>query len=318
MTLANTATFRAHSSHPQVRIIVDSCSSITEEIAESLGVDVIEFPFVLGGQDMRADQWTSMTPHEFYDRMRAGERALTSAIPTGEFVELFEQCAQEGIPTLYLSLTAGLSSSIHDAQQAASQVLDAHPDFQLVALDNRMPSLTALLLASEACRLRDLGSSMQEIAQWARTAPDRVHGYFTLDSLRWLAAGGRVPKAAASISTVLDVKANLTYALDGSLTLTGMSRGRKKALKSLVAQLDENYAGDANLPLGIADADCPQDAETLEHMVREWFDAHGLTCPPIVHLTVDATIGSHVGPGMVALAFWGVDRTKGWKSGGKR
>ena len=98
MTLASTSTFRAHSTHPQVRIIVDSCSSITEEIAESLGVDVIEFPFVLGGQDMRADQWASMTPHEFYDRMRGGARALTSAIPTGEFVELFEQCAQEGIP----------------------------------------------------------------------------------------------------------------------------------------------------------------------------------------------------------------------------
>ena len=91
-----------------------------------------------------------------------------------------------------------------------------------------------------------------------------------------------------------------------------------KALKSLVAQLDDNYIGDVNLPLGIADADCPQDAETLEHMVREWFDAHGLTCPPIVHLTVDATIGSHVGPGMVALAFWGADRTAGWKSSGKR
>ncbi len=316
--LATTRTFRAYSTSPSLRVIVDSCSSVTTEIAEQLGVDVIEFPFVMADGDHRADQWESITPAQFYGRMRAGERALTSAIPTGEFLDLFEACAREGVPTIYLSLTAGLSSSVRDAEQAAADVSAKHPGFKIAALDNRMPSLTALMLAREVCHLRDGGSSFEEVVDFVRRAPDRVHGYFTLDSLRWLAAGGRIPKAAASLSALLDMKANLTYDLDGALTLTGVSRGRKKALKGLVAKLDGNYVGGPGLPIGIADADCPEDADALERQVRAWFEAKGTPCPEIMRLTIDATIGSHVGPGMVALAFWGIDRSAGSWNNGKR
>lgn len=310
--------FRPNSTSNAVRIVVDSCCSLGADHLRDLGVDCVEFPIVMDGVERRDDQWESMSAHEFYQAMRQGARVSTSAIPTGEFVHLFEEFARQGTPAVYLSLTGQLSSSVRDAQEAREQVLRDHPDFALEVVDSRMPSLTSGMVAMELCRLRDAGASFEEIVQAARTLPDHVHGYFTLDSLKWLAAGGRIPKSAASASALLDVKASLGYALDGGLTLTGVARGRKKALKRLVAKFEENYVSGSSRCIGIADADCPQDAEQVESMVRAALDARGLEVPQILRLSVDPTIGSHVGPGMLALAFWGKDRAASGFDGGKR
>ncbi len=308
----------AFSTHPTCRIIIDSCSDVSSELAQRLGVDVIEFPFVLGGEEHWDDLGASLSSQDFYGRMRSGERASTSAIPTGVFAEIFEWCAKQGVPTLYLSFTAGLSSSVHDAETAAAQVRCAHPTFELSVLDNRAPALTALLLAEQACKLRDEGMPMGDIADWADEACNRVHGYFTLESLKWLAAGGRIPKAAASVSSLLNVKPDLTYDLDGSLTLMGVSRGRKKALKWVVDQMRACWDGDTSLPLGIVDADCREDGDALEALVRAYCDERGVACPEIIRFELDPTIGSHVGPGMLALAFWGTDRRSMAGGRGKR
>lgn len=306
------------STHPTCRIVIDSCSDVSRELAQRLGVDVIEFPFVLNGEEHWDDLGESMAPSEFYGRMRSGERASTSAIPTGVFADIFEQFARQGIPTLYLSFTAGLSSSVHDAETAAAQVRCAHPTFELSVLDNRAPALTAGLLAQQACKMRDEGVPMAEIADWADEACNRIHGYFTLESLTWLAAGGRIPKAAASVSSLLNVKPDLTYDLDGSLTLMGVSRGRKKALKWVVDQMREHWCADGSLPLGIVDADCKEDADALEAQVRALCAEKGVACPEIIRFGLDPTIGAHVGPGMVALAFWGTDRRELSGKRGKR
>lgn len=304
--------FRQYSTHPTRRIIVDSCSDITRALAEELGVDLIQFPFVMEDGEHLDDQFESISAAEFYGRMRKGERVLTSSVPHGHFVEVFEVCAAAGIPTLYLSFTAGLSRSIIDAQRAAEQVVEAHPGFDLAVIDNCQPSLSATLLAEGAARMRDEGLSMRELAAWCDRVKPCIHGYFTLESLDWLVAGGRVPKAAATITAVLDMKANLAYDLDGALTLTGVSRGRKKAIKTILKQFKENYEGDAAHPIAIVDADCPADGDAIEQMVR---DELGDDCPRIIRLTLDPTIGAHVGPGMVALSFWGTDRTSSTKRG---
>ena len=306
----DTEHFISYSTHPTCRIVIDTCSDVNRVVARRLGVDVIEFPFVMADGEHWDDNWETVSAPEFYGRMRGGERVMTSAIPVGRFVEIYETCAEAGTPTLYLSFTAGLSSSVNDAQQAAAQVRAAHPDFDLVVIDNRCPSLTASLLAAGACARRDQGMSMHEIADWCSEACYRIHGYFTLDSLKWLAAGGRIPKAAAGVSAVLNVKPNLSYDLDGRLTLSGVSRGRKKALRWVVDQLEDKYRGTAVDPVGIVSADAAADADVVEEGVRAFFAARGQQCPPVERMELDPTIGAHVGPGMVALAFWGVDRRK--------
>ena len=289
------------------RIVVDTCADLTPEIAATLDVDILGFPYMLDGVEHTDDIWTSITPAQFYDQIRSGVRASTSAISLGRYLEFFTQCAEEGTPTVYLCFTSALSSSYDFACQAADQVRAEHPDFELYVVDNALPCACGELLALEAVRQRSAGLTAAQLAEWADQAKTCVHGYFTLDSLESLAAGGRIPPAAAQLSSKLDIKPSLSFDLAGSLTLTGVNRGRKKALKSLIKAFKENYVHDPTLPITIVSADAEKDADWVEAAVRK---EDGCSDVTIIRGAVGPTIGAHVGPGMVALIFWGRDRAE--------
>ena len=287
------------------RIAVDTCCDFTPEIAATLDIDILGFPYILAGVERDDDIWKSMTPKWFYDQIRAGVKASTAAISVGRFLEFFEECAEDGTPTVYFSFTSALSSSYEHACIAAEQVREKHPDFELHVVDNCLPSSTGMLLVLEAVHQRAAGLTAEQLVQWANEAKNYVHGYFTLESLDQLAAGGRIPPAAAQLSSKLDIKPNLSYDLTGALTLTGISRGRKKALKSLVKDFKANYNGDPSLPIAIISADAEKDADWLEAAVRKEAGGEHVN---IIRSSVGPTIGSHVGPGMVAVIFWGGNR----------
>ena len=289
------------------RIVVDTCADLTPEIAATLDVDILGFPYMLDGVEHTDDIWTSITPAQFYDQIRSGVRASTSAISLGRYLEFFTQCAEEGTPTVYLCFTSALSSSYDFACQAADQVRAEHPDFELYVVDNALPCACGELLALEAVRQRSAGLTAAQLAEWADQAKTCVHGYFTLDSLDSLAAGGRIPPAAAQLSSKLDIKPSLSFDLAGSLTLTGVNRGRKKALKSLIKAFKESYVHDPTLPITIVSADAEKDADWVEAAVRK---EDGCSDVTIIRGAVGPTIGAHVGPGMVALIFWGRDRAE--------
>ena len=186
-------------------------------------------------------------------------------------------------------------------------VREQYPDFEIYVVDNCSPCGAAGLLALEAVRQRAAGLCARELAAWANEAKHYIHGFFTIDSLDALAAGGRIPPAAAQLSSKLDIKPEMSYDLSGSLTLVGVNRGRKKGLKSLVKSFKENYVLDPALPVGILTSDCEKDGDWLESAIRKEDGCAELT---VLRASVGPTIGSHVGPGMVAIVFWGKNRTE--------
>ena len=289
----------------KVRIVADTCADFTPEIAKSLNLDVIPFTYTLDGVEYVDDIWESQTPHEFYEKLRQGAKAQTAAVALGTYCEFFTECAKEGTPTVYLCFTAGLSSSYHAACQAAQMVLEQYPEFELHVVDSCAPSATDMLLIIEAVRQRNHGLNASQLAEWANEAKNYLHGYFTLDNFDALAAGGRIPPAAASIGGKLDIKPELSFDLEGALTLKGMNRGRKKALKSILKDFSDNYSGDDILPLVIVSTDAPKEEEWIENQIRQMPGMRNVT---IIHASVGPLIGSHVGPGMVGLGFWGIDR----------
>lgn len=304
--MANTAAASAPGGRQgRCRIVVDTCADLTPEVAATLDVDIIGFPYILAGEEHTDDIWTSITPKGFYDMLRAGAKASTSAVSLGRYLEFFTQCAQEGTPTVYLCFTSALSSSYDAACRAAEAVRADYPDFELYVVDNALPCACGELLAMEAVRQRAAGLSASQLAAWADEAKTYIHGYFTLDSLDSLAAGGRIPPAAAQLSSKLDIKPELSFDLSGSLTLIGVNRGRKKALKSLVKSFADNYVADPSLPITIVSADAEKDADWLEGAVRK---EPGCADVTILRGPVGPTIGAHVGPGMVAIIFWGKNR----------
>ncbi len=300
---------RAYHRTSNVRIIVDSCADFAPEVAEALGVEVVSFSYVIGGEEHLDDLWRSVTPHEFYERMRAGEQATTSAVTPGHYLEVFERAAEQGTPTVYLAFPRALSSSVDAARQAAEMVRESHPGFEIYVVDNLCPSAAAELLALEAVSQAANGLTARELVAWAEEARYYIQGYFTLESFDALARGGRIPPAAAQVGGKLDIKPELSYDTSGALTLRGMCRGRKKALRAILADFKENYVGaeggHARLPIAVVSADAERDARWIADQVRK---EPGCADVPIIFSSVSPVVGAHTGPGMVALIFWGKDR----------
>lgn len=298
---------RAYHQRRNVRFIVDSTADYAPGVMDALGVEVIPFTYMTPEGEQVDDLWATSDPHEFYEAMRKNPTVhyTTSAVTPGRYYEAFERAALDGMPTVYIGLSGGLSSSIDSARQAQEMIKERYPGFELYVLDTTCDSAAGELLAIEMVHQASLGLSAEGLYAWACDARYFVHGYFTLDSFDSLAAGGRIPPAAANVGSKLDIKPELSYDLTGALTLRGMCRGRKKALKAIIQDFRDNYAHDASLPLAIVSTDAEKDADWLEREVRKEEGCEDVT---IIRSQVSPILGSHVGPGMVALCFWGTDR----------
>lgn len=289
----------------QCRLLLDSCCDLPAELLNSAEVEYLQFPFIMNDGEHLDDLWQTMQAKEFYDRVRKGEVSGTAQIPVPELVEVFERCAEEGTPTVYLAFTSGLSGTFDTVERIAADVREKYPDFELHVVDTKLASIAEGLLAYEAVNQRNRGLSAAQLAEWAEEARWYVNCLFTVDDLEYLRRGGRIPAAAASVGSKLNIKPLLNFDLDGGLTMAGVARGRKKALKALVKQYDDDAAETrgSNDTVLVASADAEGDMRWVEeHLSRSEVSI------PAIHCVIGPVIGSHVGPGMVAIAFWGPDR----------
>lgn len=296
---------RFRSSRNNIHIVVDSCGDFDPAIARALDVEVIGFPYVVDGEERVDGLFQTVSAREFYDSMRHGTYPTTSAVTPGHYHEIFKRAAEEGRPTIYLAFTEALSSSVRAAEEAAQMVRDEYPDFRIAVVDNRCPSAAAQLLAIEAVHQANLGASFDDLVAWVEEARNFIHGFFTLDNFDALARGGRIPASAASLGGKLDIKPELSYDPSGALTFKRMCRGRKKALRAIVEDFREMSDGERSMPVGIVTADAEKDGDWLEGLLRKEKGCEDII---VVRSSVSPVIGSHVGPGMVAMVFWGRDR----------
>ena len=289
-------------------LIVDSCCDLPFELVDRDDVSLVGFPYLFGSDEQRDDLWQSSNPKEFYERMRKGEQPTTSQAAISELTERFVEAAERGIPTVYLCFSSGLSASYDRACLVADQVRAEYPGFELHIVDTHLASTGEALIVFEGLRQLDRGLSASELAEWALEAQNFVNVYFMVEDLDCLHRGGRIPASVAVMGSKLDVKPVLMIAADGTLTLKGVARGRKKGLRQL-AQL---YADMGDKPytqayLTIGNADCEKDMKRLEDIIKKESMKEQRE-PIFVESTIGPVIGSHVGPGMIALAFWGPDR----------
>ena len=289
---------------PQCNLIVDSCCELPVDMIDREGVTLLEFPFFFGTEEHFDDLWRSMTPHEFYERMRKGEQPSTAQLSIASLTNAFLAAAESGVPTVYLSFTSGLSGSIDMAIMVRDQVMQSHPSAELYAVDTLMASTAEAFLVSEAIRQRDKGMSAQELVAWVEEARYFVNAIFMVDDLESLRRGGRIPDSIAYAGSKLDVKPLLNFALDGTLAMKGVARGRKKAIRQMADFYTAN--ADADAPshlLAVGNADNARDMEKLKEAILKDHD-------DVVFMdsVVGPVIGCHVGPGMFSLVFWGSDR----------
>lgn len=288
----------------QCNLIVDSCCDLPFSVVDREGVSLVRFPFLFGDEEHLDDMGCSMSSHEFFERMRAGAHPTTSQVSIPAFTEAFERAAQSGVPTVYLSFSSGLSGSYDVACIVADQVRDRYPKMELHIVDTKLASVAEALLVYDAIRLRDQGMTASELAAWAEEARYFVNALFMVDDLESLRRGGRIPDSVAYAGSKLDVKPLLSMGIDGKLSLKGVARGRKKAIKQLVEYYFERRDHDNfSQCVAVGHADCPKDAHRLRELVCK--QDEGVL---FMESAIGPVIGSHVGPDMLAIVFWGCDR----------
>ncbi len=285
-------------------LILDSCCDLPFEVIDKPGMKLLRFPYIMSDGEHLDDLYQTTSAHDFYQAMRDGEEPTTAQVAVPVFQEAFGRAIESGVPTVYLSFTSGLSGSFDVACLVRDQLLAEHPEAELYLVDTLQASVAEGLLVYEAIQQRDKGLTARELAEWASEARFFVDAEFMVEDLESLRRGGRIPGSVAYAGSKLDVKPLLTIATDGKLSLSGVARGRKKGIKQLVEYYQRRVAKEGpGRCVVVAHADCQKDADRLKEMLARLDES-------ILFLECDIgpVIGSHVGPGMIAVVFWGSDR----------
>ncbi|KAF0208479.1 MAG: DegV family protein [Actinomycetota bacterium] len=285
-------------------LVVDSCSDLTPAIVESLGVEEIHFPFHLGDQD-REDDFGRTLPHAaFFQAMRDGDQPSTAQIPRPAFEAVFRSAVEQGRSVVYLGFSSGLSATFDSAFLSRETVVAEYPDADIRLVDTFSASIAEGLFVYEAARHLQEGWDADALVEWAERERLRINGFFTLESFESLRRGGRISDVAAAAGAMLDIRPILTLDPEGKLVLKRSVRGRKKSLSALVDIMAERADGlVTGGVVAIGHADALEDAERVRGMVMA-----RMAPAEVLMLEIGPVIGAHVGPGMVAVSFWGQER----------
>lgn len=268
---------------------------------------MLNFSYTDNGKNYTDDLFQTRSAHEFYDAMRKGALPTTSQPSQMQFEHVFSQAIATGIPTVYIAFSSGISGCYEGALTALEHMKEIHGnDVPLYVVDAKVGSTTEGLLAAEALHQRENGMTAKELVRWAEEARYFVHTVFMVDNLDALRHGGRIPQAAVMLGTALNVKPLLSFDLEGHLSLVGVARGRKRAIKRMADEfLRDHDKGSGTDTVAIGNADVEHDAEKLRNEVASR-DENAL----FLMTEIGPTIGCHVGPGMLSCCFWGGDRRK--------
>ena len=290
-------------------LILDSCCELPPSMLQRDGVFLLNYVYTLDGEVHVDDMYQNQTPHEFFEAMRNGAKPQTSQLPVPMLTETFEKAMSADQPAVFLSFSSALTGTLDTARMIYEGLCEEHPDHQPVYFyDTKLAATAEGILVYEALIQWEKGLTAEEMVAWAEQAAPHVNEMFVVDDLEALRRGGRIPPAIAVIGSKLDVKPLLDIVVeDGTLRSCGIARGKKKAIKQMVGLFTKTIPErdrDGRLIM-IGNADCPDDARRLEDMLRK--TANNLQ---IMHMNIGPVIGSHVGPGMLSMVFWGPDSRK--------
>ena len=279
-------------------ITTDSGADLPKAYCQEHEIAVLPLPVNLDGET-----YTSMDVKEFYQTLRSGALPTTSAANMADTCALFRSVLSQGQDLLHIAFSSGLSSSCNTAFLAAQQVQEEFPERTLLVIDSLCASLGQGLLVHQAVKRRSQGLSIQETAQQVEAIKGSIVHNFTVDDLHHLHRGGRVSKATAVVGSLINIKPVLHVDDEGHLVAVGKARGRKASIQALVNRMESQQQGFENPDVFISHGDCREDAEYLAGLVREKFGIKNILIDYI-----GPTIGTHSGPGTLALFFLGSPR----------
>ena len=281
-------------------IVTDTSANLPEDLIRENQIHVIPFSYCLGEKEYLGN--ADFDGKRYYDRIRAGETVTTSQINPARYCSYLEPILKAGQDVLFVGMSSGISGSFASAQMAAALLREDYPDRTICMIDTLGASLGEGLLVLRAAALRAMGTTIRVVEHQLLAMRERIYQVFTVDNLKHLRRTGRLSNAAAVVGTVLQIKPLLKGNEQGQIVCFAKLRGRRKSIEAMAEKYDELVEHSEDQIVGIAHADCAEDAAALEALLRK-------KNPPKQILTVcyEPVTGSHVGPGTLALFFLGAD-----------
>ncbi len=289
--------------------ILSCCSTadLTQEHFESRDIHYICFHFELDGKQYLDDLGKSIAFHEFYQAMANGADTRTSQINADEFIQYFTPFLKEGKDILHLTLSSGISGVYNSAMIAKEELEEKYPDRKIYIVDSLAASSGYGLLMDKLADLRDEGMDIDSLHTWAEENKLKLHHWFFSSDLTFFVKGGRISKTAGFVGSVMDICPLLNVDYQGKLIPRFKIRTKKKVIQAIANKMEE-FAQDGleyNGKCYMSQSDCLEDAKAVAKLVEEKFP--GLNGKVEIN-DIGTTIGSHTGPGTVALFFWGSER----------
>lgn len=289
--------------------IISCCSTadLSKEHFEERDIHYTCFHYEIDGKDYPDDLGQSIPFDKFYQMMVDGADTKTSQINAEEYEAYFEPFLQEGKDILHLSLSSGISGSVNSANIAKDALSEKYPDRKIYIVDSLAASSGYGLIMDKLADLRDEGKSIDEIYEWIEEHKLNMHHWFFTSDLTFFVKGGRVSKASGFVGSVLNICPLLNVDYIGKLIPRYKIRTKKKVIAAIVDKMKElaqdglDYSGKCY----ISQSACYEDARTVADLVEAAFPK--LTGKVEIN-HIGTTIGSHTGPGTVALFFWGEKR----------
>lgn len=286
------------------RIITDSTGDLTPELIRDLQLTVIPMEFTIDGKSYRNyPDGHEMSAKAFYHLLRAGKTSTTAQINAHEFMDWADPILQAGEDILYLAFSSGLSGTCQSAYMAKEELSARYPDRKIYVVDSLAASMGEGLLAYYASKMQLEGKTIDEVYQWLQDNKLHLCHWFTVDDLNHLKRGGRVSSAAALFGTMLGIKPVLHVDDAGHLIPVAKIRGRRQSLDSLVAHMEQTVTNPGEQVIFISHGDCEKDAQYVADQIRARWNVK-----EIVLNEIGPVIGTHSGPGTVALFFLGSKR----------
>ena len=289
--------------------VLSCCSTadLTKEHLEKRNIKYVCFHYALNDKEYFDDLGESMPFDEFYQAMKDGADTRTSQINTEEYIDYFEPFLEQGLDILHLTLSSGLSGTINSAKIAQIMLKEKYPNRKIFIVDSLAASSGYGLLMDKLADLRDLGLSIEELCAWAEEHKTEVNHWFFSTDLTFYIKGGRISKTAGFIGGVMNICPLLDVDYEGKLIPRQKIRTKKRAIMEVVkimkklAQDGLDYSDKCY----ISNSACYEDAKAVADLIETSFPH---LKGKVEIYSVGTTIGSHTGPGTIALFFWGKKR----------
>lgn len=284
-------------------IVTDSACDMPKDYYAAHGVECVPLGFTMDNVNYEGESGERITPEAFYQKLRDGAMPTTYQVTAEQAKTRIEPLLKAEKDVLVIAFSSGLSGTAGSFAVAARELSEVYPERTIKVVDSLCASMGEGLLLDYAIKKADEGASLEETAEYVENLKKNICHHFTVDNLFHLKRGGRVSTTTAIVGSILKIKPVMHVDDEGKLTVIGKSMGRRKSLNTLVENLFESADIEEGDPIFISHGDCLEDVEYVKKLIYA-----RLPKVEIVVNHIGAVIGTHAGPGTIALFNKGLYR----------